>query len=105
MNELLGVKNELLGAWPGIPLLDASIMLLLTSLGLRTGPADVLLQGQYHLFGRGNNFNGRIGGQFLALGRVNPVGKSTGPGKEFPASVSIIASVKKVHGLINFIFS
>ena len=43
MSELLGVKNELLGAWPGIPLLDASIMLLLTSLGLRTGPADVLL--------------------------------------------------------------
>jgi len=43
MNELLGVKNELLGAWPGIPLLDASIVLLLTSLGLRTGPADALL--------------------------------------------------------------
>jgi predicted Na+-dependent transporter len=35
--------NELLGAWPGIPLLDASIILLLTALGLRTRPADALL--------------------------------------------------------------
>jgi len=43
MNELLGIKNELLGAWPGIPLLDASIMMLLTALGLRTRPADALL--------------------------------------------------------------
>jgi predicted Na+-dependent transporter len=35
--------NELLGAWPGMPLLNASIVMLLTALGLRTRPADVLL--------------------------------------------------------------
>jgi hypothetical protein len=62
----------------------------------------MLLQRQYHLLGRGNNFNGSIGSQFLALGRVNPVGKSTGPGKQFPGSFSIISSLKKAHGLINF---
>jgi bile acid:Na+ symporter, BASS family len=35
--------NELLGAWPGMSLLNASIVMLLTALGLRTRPADVLL--------------------------------------------------------------
>ena len=35
--------NELLGQWPGIPLLDTSIMLLLTALGLRSRPADTLM--------------------------------------------------------------
>ena len=56
--------------------------------------ADMLLQRQYYLFGRRNNFNGGIGGQFLALGRVNPAGKSTGPGKQFPGSFSIISFFK-----------
>jgi hypothetical protein len=62
----------------------------------------MLLQRQYHLLGRRNNFNGSIGGQFLTLGRVNPVGKSTGSGKQFPDSFSIISSFKKAHGLIDF---
>ena len=35
--------NELLGQWPGIPLLDISIMLLLTALGLRSRPVDTLM--------------------------------------------------------------
>ena len=35
--------NELLGKWPGIPLVNAAIVLLLTALGLRTRPADLLL--------------------------------------------------------------
>jgi bile acid:Na+ symporter, BASS family len=35
--------NELIGQWPGMPLLDAAIMLLLTALGLRSRPADTLM--------------------------------------------------------------
>jgi bile acid:Na+ symporter, BASS family len=35
--------NELLGQWPGMQLLNAAIMLLLTALGLRSRPADTLM--------------------------------------------------------------
>jgi len=35
--------NELLGPWPGMAILNAAVMLLLTSLGLRTRPADTLM--------------------------------------------------------------
>lgn len=42
MRELLEI-NQLLGEWPGIPLINAAIILLLTALGLRTRPADALL--------------------------------------------------------------
>jgi len=43
--------NELLGEWPGMQLLNTSIVLLITALGMRTRPVDTLMLIRNPLFG------------------------------------------------------
>jgi len=48
----------------------------------RAGAADVLLQRQDYPFRGRYNLYGRVGRQFLALGRMNAMGESSRAGKQ-----------------------